>query len=179
MTSVQFDLQPSLSNDVIKLEPLKNDDFERLYTVASDPLIWEQHPNKNRYQRSVFETFFTGAMESGGAFLISDIDTGEVLGSSRFYDLYHHRVMIGYTFLSRSCWGKGINRSLKTLMLDHAFQFVDEVLFHVGSGNMRSRKAMEKLGAIQVGEENIQYYGESPVANVVFAIRKENWKQGV
>jgi hypothetical protein len=82
-----FDLQPSLENESVKIQPLQSIDFEVLYSVASDPLIWEQHPNKDRYKREVFETFFKGAMESGAAFLVIDKKTNKVIGSSRYYDL--------------------------------------------------------------------------------------------
>src|ERR1043166_8327581 len=140
---IKFDLQPvTLANDFIRLVPLVPDDFERLYMVASDPLIWEQHPTKNRYQREVFEVFFTGAIESKGAFIVLDAKTNEVIGSSRFYELNETAgtIMIGYTFLARHCWGKPYNQSLKSLMLNHAFHFVEAVLFHIGANNIRSQK---------------------------------------
>lgn len=64
-----FNIQPShLQNELIALFPLKEEDFEDLYFVASDPLVWEQHPNKLRYQREVFQNFFKGALLSQGAF---------------------------------------------------------------------------------------------------------------
>jgi RimJ/RimL family protein N-acetyltransferase len=153
------------------------DDFDALYAVASDPLIWEQHPNKNRYQRTVFETFFKGALESRGALCVLDNATGELIGSSRYYDLDEKRrvVNIGYTFIARSAWGRQYNRALKTLMLDHAFRFVDRVIFHVGAGNMRSRKAMEKLGGIYTGEVPVSYFGEPSSQNVIYKIDKIDW----
>ena len=49
----------------------------------------------------------------------------------------------------------------KLLMLDHALQFVDRVIFHVGSQNIRSRKAMEKLGAVTIREVEVAYFGEA------------------
>jgi hypothetical protein len=68
---MKFDLQPKhLKNELISLVPLHKGDFEELYTVASDPLLWEQHPNKLRYKRPVFQIFFQGAIESKGAFII-------------------------------------------------------------------------------------------------------------
>ena len=172
-----FELQPRIANTLIRLEPLEADDFDALYAVASDPLIWEQHPNKDRYQRKVFENFFQGALESGGAFCILDNLTGELIGSSRYYDFNEEQrvVAIGYTFIARSAWGRHYNRELKTLMLDHAFRFVDRVVFHVGASNLRSRKAMEKLGGILIGEEAVAYYGEPSRPNVIYHIDKEPW----
>lgn len=174
---MSFDLQPTLKNEVIKIEPLRPGDFELLYAVAADPLIWEQHPQKERYQRPVFESFFKTAIESGGAFRVIDGVTGELIGSSRYHDLneMERKVEIGYTFFARSRWGGPHNRSLKTLMLDHAFRFVDRVIFKVGVNNWRSRKAMEKLGGLYIGQEMVSYTGEARHLNVLFKIDAVDW----
>ena len=174
---MSFDLQPHLNDTWLQLRPLRAADFEALYAAASDPLIWEQHPNPDRYQRDVFATYFKGAMESGGALLVSDAQNGEPIGSSRYYDLDAKAgsVAIGYTFITRPYWARGYNRRLKTLMLDHAFNDVEQVLFHVGARNMRSRKAMEKLGGTLIGELEMSYYGEPSRQNVVYRIAKAEW----
>src|SRR5690606_20447722 len=137
---MNFCIQPLLENERVKLIPLKEEDFERLYEVASDPNVWAQHPNKNRFEREVFQNFFKGAMESKGAFLILDKNSEEIAGSTRFYN-YNERdnsILIGYTFYAVKFWGKGLNSSAKKLMLDYIFQFVDKVIFHVGAENFRS-----------------------------------------
>jgi RimJ/RimL family protein N-acetyltransferase len=174
-----FDLQPLLSDKLITARPLRQDDFEILYAVASDPLVWELHPNKDRYKREVFENFFVGAMKSKGAFLVKENAAGKVIGSSRFYDFDTEKrtVSIGYTFLGRNYWGKNYNRALKTLMIDHAFQFTDEVYFHIGAVNVRSQKAIEKLGAVKTDEKEITYYGESSNLNYIYCIEKNSWKK--
>lgn len=171
---MQFSLQPILENESVKLLPLQEDHFERLYSVASDPMVWEQHPNKNRYQKEVFNNFFEGAMLSGGAFLIIDKVTDEVAGSTRFYDYNEsdHSIFIGYTFYGRKFWGGKLNPQVKKLMLDYIFQFVDLVKFHVGAENWRSRKAMEKLGAHLIGEISVAYHGEPNRQNVEYHILK-------
>lgn len=104
---VPFDLQPTLRGALVRLEPLRTNDFERLFAVAADPRIWEQHPEHDRWKRDLFRTFFDGAMLSGGAFLVSDAATGEVIGSTRYCGLDPHKgvVEIGWTFLARSHWG--------------------------------------------------------------------------
>ena len=172
-----FNLQPSLENQCIRLRPLRPEDFEPLYAVASDRLIWEQHPNPDRYQREVFANYFKGAMESGGAFLVTDARSAAIMGSSRYYDLDEASgsVAIGYTFIARQYWGGPSNRQLKTLMLDHAFKYVDRVIFKVGINNWRSRKAMEKLGGIYIGEESVSYSGEPSHPNVIFKIDAQDW----
>lgn len=173
-----YRIQPILQNEFVKLVPLKEEDFETLYKVASDPLIWEQHPNKNRWQREVFQIFFNGAIESKGAFLIYDAKTNEAIGSSRFYewDLKKSNVAIGYTFYARSHWGGKYNPSAKHLMMQHAFQFVDNVIFHIGAKNIRSQKAIEKIGAVKIAEEDVVYFGEDSTLNFIYRIQKAEFK---
>lgn len=144
-----FDLQPTLTGERLTLRPLAPADLEPLYAVASDPLIWVQHPEPSRHQRAVFEDFFAGALASAGALTVIERATGEVIGSSRYYewDPDRREVAIGYTFLARRYWGGATNAEMKRLMLDHAFRFVRRVWFHVGRENLRSRRAMEKIGA--------------------------------
>jgi RimJ/RimL family protein N-acetyltransferase len=170
-----MNLQPNhLSNHLIRLEPLLPIHFNELYATASDPLIWEQHPNPNRYQKDVFESFFEGALESGGAFIVRDVDTGKALGSTRFYDYkpLDNEIKIGYTFFSRDCWGKGINQQVKTLMLNYAFIYIEKVIFHIGALNIRSQIAIEKLGAKKISEEMIAYYNEPDRLNFVYEMMK-------
>ncbi len=174
---MEFDLQPSLENDLIKIQPLMPEDFDLLFEVASDPHVWEQHPNKDRYKREVFQNFFKGAIESKGAFLVFDNKSDKPIGSSRYYgfDSEKKTVSIGYTFLAKEHWGTTYNRALKTLMLDHAFRFVNEVTFHIGAVNIRSQKAIEKLGARKTGEADIEYYGEGKNKNFIYMMDKETW----
>lgn len=171
----QFNLQPILENEFVKIRPLTKSDFEDLYAVASDPLIWEQHPNPDRYKRTVFETFFKGAIESGGAFLIFDKKTNDVIGSSRYYDYdeKNKSILIGYTFFARNYWGGKYNSSVKQLMIQYAFQFVDAVIFHIGANNIRSQKAIERIGANKIGELEVEYYGEPSKLNFVYEIKKQ------
>lgn len=145
-----FDLQPTLRGEILTLRPLAEGDFESLYAVASDPLIWEQHPEPERCQRPVFERWFSVAMASGGTLVALDARTGEFVGSSRYYEWEPEKreVSIGFTFLARSLWGGPANGEMKRLMLGHAFQRVDKVWLHIDKENWRSRKAAEKIGAV-------------------------------
>ena len=150
---MSFELQPVLTSELLELRPLRTGDFEQLYAVASDPLIWEQHPNADRCERDVFRKFFDEAMESGGALIAIDRKDDRVIGSSRFhcYDLERSEIEIGWSFLARSHWGGVYNGEMKRLMLTHAFKFVDNVIFFVGSNNLRSQRAVEKIGGVRVG----------------------------
>ena len=165
-------LQPILQNEKLLLSPLKEDDFEALYRTASDPKIWEQHPNKDRWKRDAFANFFAGAIKSGGAFKIIDKSTSEIIGSTRFYDFDESEksILIGYTFFKVSHWGKGCNLAVKKLMLDYIFEFVSQVDFHIGVQNHRSLISIERLGAVKIGEQEVTYFGEDPKLNAVFRI---------
>ena len=145
-----FEPQPVLKGELIELRPLRAEDFDALFAVASDPLIWEQHPANDRYKEDVFREFFDGAMRSGGALLALDRRDGRVIGTSRFHSFVEEssEIEIGFTFLARSHWGGRFNGEMKRLMLRHAFRFVDRVVFLVGVGNLRSRRAVEKIGGV-------------------------------
>src|SRR5690348_14403667 len=174
---MNFDMQPILENDKVILYPLQDADFEAVYAVASDPKIWEQHPNKNRWKLEVFRTFFEGAIQSKGAFKIIDKSTGKIAGSTRIYDYNEQNksILIGYTFFSREYWGNGYNHSVKTLMLDYLFQFVSQVGFQIGAENIRSQISIGRLGAKKVGEGEVAYFGELPKLNFIYSIGKEQW----
>lgn len=149
--SFPIDVTCSLVGPTVVLRPVCAEDFEPLYEAAADPLIWEQHPDRQRYQREPFrQRFFDGALASGSAYVVVDQESGKLVGSSRFYEwnLEAREVAIGYTFLSRSHWGGVTNGEMKQLMLDHAFTWAQVVWFHIGRDNWRSRKATEKVGAV-------------------------------
>ena len=174
-----MNIQPVLENIRLKLVPLTESDFEAVFIVASDPKVWEQHPNKDRWKREVFRTFFDGALASKGSFKIIDKATEEVLGCSRYYDFNEdeNSIFVGYTFYGTSSWGKGVDPEVKKLMLDHIFQDVDVVKFHVGKDNRRSKIAMERLGAKPIKEIEVAYYGENPKINIEFWITKKDWQK--
>jgi len=150
---MSFDLQPVLKGEILELRPLRPGEFNDLYSVASDPLIWEQHPIKDRYKEEVFREFFREALESGGALVAIDSNDGQVIGSSRFhaYNAEKSEIEIGWTFLARSHWGGIYHGEMKRLMLRHAFRFVNRVIFLVGPQNVRSQRALEKIGGVRVG----------------------------
>ena len=134
------------------MRPLRESDLDELYAAASDPLIWEQHP-EDRHREDVFRRFFAEHLASGGALAAIDRRTGRIVGTSRYaaYDEERSHVEIGWTFLVRSLWGGEFNAEMKRLMLEHAFRFVDSVLFLVDRQNIRSQRAVEKIGASRVG----------------------------
>jgi len=174
---MNINIQPTLENENVILHPLQDKDFDDLYAVASDPKIWEQHPNKDRCKIEVFKVFFEGAMQSKGAFKIVNKASGHVMGSTRFYDhnQEENSISIGYTFYGRDYWGKGFNHSVKSLMLDYIFQFVSIVHFHIGADNIRSQIAIARLGTTKIDEQEIAYFGEEPKMNYIYCLTKEEW----
>ena len=151
--TIPFDPQPELVGDIVELRPLRESDFDDLCAVASDPLIWEQHPVPDRYRKESFHEFFSEHLASGGALVAIDRRSSRIVGTSRFhgYDARRSEVEIGWTFLARSHWGGAYNGEMKALMLQHAFRFVGSVVFLIHPENIRSQRAVEKIGAVRVG----------------------------
>lgn len=155
---MNFNLQPTLKGELLELRPLSPEDFDDLFSVASDPLIWEQHPANNRYQKTGFEKFFKDAINSGGALVVIDSKSKNIIGSSRYhgYNPDKSEIEIGWTFLARSYWGGVYNKEMKKLMLEHAFKFVNSVIFVVGVENIRSQRAVLKIGGkrVSIGKDD-------------------------
>jgi RimJ/RimL family protein N-acetyltransferase len=169
---MEINLQPILVGANITLRPLSVDDFEALYDAASDPAIWEMHPDKLRYQREIFKKrFFDGAISSESAFAIVCNKSKKIIGSSRYYDQESEskEIAIGYSFIERVFWGSGTNKELKELMLNYIFKFVSNVWFHIGEDNFRSRKAVEKLGAV-FSHSDEKYLEGSPYIQVYYKL---------
>jgi N-acetyltransferase len=173
----KFELQPTLTGDLLELRPLRPSDFEGLFAAASDPRVWEQHPENDRHTREVFQRYFDTALESKGAFAIIERSSGRIIGSSRYYnyDAAANEIEIGWTFLERKYWGGVYNRELKTLMLEHAFKFVDRVLFIVGENNLRSRKAVEKIGGKLIRQIERPDRSGRMIPNLVFRLDRETF----
>ena len=168
----RFELQPTLTGELLELHPLRPEHYPDLYAVASDPLIWEQHPAKDRYKEEVFQEFIRKGIESRGALVAIDRNDGRIIGTSRFHDYRPEQseIEVGYTFLARSHWGGVYNGEMKELMLRHAFRFVERVVFLIGPENWRSRKAVEKIGGVLVGERR-NHEGRESVLYELTAVR--------
>ncbi|HVH66390.1 MAG TPA: GNAT family N-acetyltransferase [Gemmatimonadales bacterium] len=150
---MMFDSQPTLEGSLLHLRPLRSEDWAGLFAVASDPLLWAQHPDFDRYKKDVFQQFFQDALSSGGALVAIERTSGEIVGSSRYhgFDAEQSVIEIGWSFLARRCWGGKYNGEMKRLMLEHAFKTVERVVFMIGPENRRSRRAVEKIGGVYLG----------------------------
>ncbi|PDT04927.1 GNAT family N-acetyltransferase [Rhizobium chutanense] len=173
-----FDRQPVLENQRVHIRPLTQGDFDALYAVASDPLLWELHPASNRWQKDVFFELFNAALESGGALAVIDKAANRIIGSSRFNmpNVKSSKAEIGWSYLARDYWGGAWNREIKRILMSHAFRFVDTVYFRIAEANMRSRRATEKLGARLIEEtEIIKMPDGTPVLHVFYEITKDEF----
>ena len=167
-------LQPTLLGEHVVLRPVVAGDWDEMFAAAADPLIWAVHPVPDRYTQPVFRAYFEGALASGAALAILDRETGRMIGSSRYhgYDAALREIEIGWSFLTRDYWGGAFNREIKTLMLDYAFGFADTVIFMVGENNVRSQRAMEKIGGVRRPELFDRAYHDVVVRHIVYEIRK-------
>ena len=169
-----FDLQPHLTGKIIAMRPMTPGDYDALFAVASDPLVWELHPARDRYKEPVFRALFEDGLASGGAMVAIVRETGVVAGSSRYSAMYAGpgEIEIGWTFLARAYWGGAYNLDMKRIMLAHAFRFVDTVIFRIGETNLRSRRAIEKIGAVLTDRDD-PGAASAPVKHLVYAITRE------
>ncbi len=173
--------QPTLAGEHLLLRPLREADWDALYAIAADRLIWELHPAHDRWQEPVFRAYFADAMEQGGALVVIDRASGAMIGGSRmqFYDPADGgSIEIGWTFLARSHWGGRYNREMKRLMLAYALGSVERVKFRVGEDNLRSRRAMEKIGGQLTDETTITERAGRGVVHVTYEITRESFAAG-
>jgi RimJ/RimL family protein N-acetyltransferase len=176
-----LDRQPTLEGETLRLQPLRAEDFDALFAVASDPLIWEQHPAHDRWKPEVFRAFFDDALAHQGALVVIDRLCGAVIGSSRYQGLEPEQggsVEIGWTFLARAYWGGAANRELKRLMVAHALASIAQCRFAVGESNWRSRRAMEKIGGRLSAREDVRPMAGGAVRHVHYVIGAAEFANG-
>ncbi len=174
-----MNLQPTLENELLILRPLKESDFELLYEIAKDPLIWEQHPSFDRYQKAVYSVFFKNAIASKGALIVIEKSTQKIIGSTRFEPIQgtKNAIEIGWSFLSRDYWGRSFNKSMKTLMINHAFETITDVILYVDQDNIRSQKAVRKIGGVRITEAKYKHLLNTSETEWTYRIDKESWQK--
>ena len=179
MALAAIELQPTLISAAVILRPLAASDWDALFAVASDSAIWALHPVHDRWREPVFRAFFAEALASGGALVAVDPANGAVVGSSRF-DRERARpdeIEIGWTFLARSHWGGATDAAMKALMIGHALTGYDQVIFLIGETNLRSRRAVEKIGAVLTDRDH-RAMAEAPVRHVIYSIDRAGFATG-
>ncbi|MDH3650806.1 MAG: GNAT family N-acetyltransferase [Saprospiraceae bacterium] len=173
-----MNLQPILEDELIILKPLTESHFEPLYEIAKDPLIWEQHPCHKRHRKEVYSDFFKDSLKSRGALIIIDKSNDKIIGSTRFKPVKNVRnaVEIGWSFLGRDYWGGRFNKSMKRLMIEYAFEAVEDIIFHIGRDNVRSQKAVEKIGGIRISDLAHQHLTNANPNDWTYRITKRDWQ---
>jgi len=178
---MQPPMQPTLGDAHVVLRPLRADDFDALFAVASDREIWALHPAHDRWQESVFRAYFDEGLASNGALTVIDAATGSIIGSSRYDQrvCLAGEVEIGWTFLARSHWGGETNRAMKRLMLDYAFTRFDAAIFLVGETNLRSRRAMEKIGGVLTDRRQVAEMAGVEIVHLIYRITAQDFRNGL
>ncbi|NND80493.1 MAG: GNAT family N-acetyltransferase [Maribacter sp.] len=173
-----MNMQPILEDDLIISRPLCKDDYKALYEVARDPLIWEQHPCKDRYKKEIYSNFFIESINSKGTFVIIEKSNNKVIGSTRFKKVINveNAIEIGWSFLSRDKWGGKYNKAMKNLMINYAFEFMDYVIFYIGKDNFRSQRAVQKIGGERIVSSHLKHLIKESETDWTYQINKENWK---
>ncbi|MDE8653141.1 GNAT family N-acetyltransferase [Novosphingobium album (ex Liu et al. 2023)] len=176
-----MDRQATLEGERLLLRPLRHDDWDALFAVASDPEIWARHPSHDRWQEPVFRVFFAEAMAGGSAYAVIDKASGAVIGSSRYGAPEAGaagEIEIGWSFLARAFWGRGYNAEFKRLMLAHALAHYRRVIFQVGADNVISRKAMANIGGELTDRARRYERCGVMVDHVIYAITRESFAAG-
>lgn len=173
------DWQPILIGTRVIIRPVNLTDWNDMFAAAADPEIWALHPVSERYTEAVFREFFDGAINSTSAFSIIDRESSTIIGSSRYHGYIPEsgEIEIGWTFLARAYWGGSYNREIKKLMLEHAFRYVDKVVFWVGVTNWRSQRAMEKIGGVRREELQQRNLAGRSAPHIVYEIRKDEFRK--
>ncbi|MBX2870689.1 MAG: GNAT family N-acetyltransferase [Saprospiraceae bacterium] len=174
-----MNLQPKRSNELVQLRPLESNDFNALFQVAQDPLIWEQHPCPDRYLPQPFTAFFEDSLQSGGALVVIDQLNGKIIGSSRFKSIIGapEAVEIGWSFLARAYWGGTYNRAVKELMIAYAFEYLEDVVFYIGKENIRSQRAVSKIGGELVQGPAYAHLIADKTNDLCFRINRSRWRR--
>lgn len=175
-----FDFQPHLCGELIRVDPLDLADFDGLAQCAADPQIWALHPATNRWQRPAFEAYLRDALGDRGGLVVRDLASGAMIGFSRYSQRFSGpgRIEIGWTFLDRAHWGGGYNADLKRVMLKHALAYFDRALFRTGADNLRSRRAVEKIGARQIDWDEVVMIEGRAVVHVGYEIDRDAFANG-
>jgi len=179
---------PKLKGKHVYLELLREEHREIIRQLAKDERIWEFNRMlliDETYDEQ-FDSYFAFAMDPQArgeqhAFVIRTAGKKEIIGMTRFYELNekHKRVAIGYTWYVPSVWRKVYNKECKLLLLQYAFEEMrfNRVELTVASQNIRSQKAVEKIGGVKEGIMRKHTYRNdgSQTDTVIFSIINDEW----
>lgn len=178
-----------LKGQTVFLQPAREEDRELIRPLAKDPRLWEFTKTLmiNDTFDIQFDAYFDEALRlpelDGRAFIIRSIDDDAIIGMSRFFNVAWRdkRLEIGHTWYTPDVWGKVYNKECKLLLLQYAFEqlHLHRVEFRVAHQNIRSQRAVEKIGGIKEGvlrKFTIRNDG-SRRDTVVFSIIDDEWPE--
>ena len=144
-----------LESQTVKLMPLEKQHFEELYIAASDKRLWEFIPvdgsDSNKFNQAYEKALTDRETGTQYPFIIYHKHSKKIIGSTRLFEIFPNdrKLEIGWTWIVKEYWGTAINFECKLLLLTFCFETLKAVRVQLKTkdANMRSRKAIEKLGA--------------------------------
>ena len=177
-----------LKGKYIYLELLQPNNKETLRDLAKDERIWEGNRGfiLNETFDDQFDNYFATALDNnamGGqqAFVMHKVSDDSIIGMTRFLniDKKEKRLEIGYTWYIPAVWGKVYNKECKLLLLQYTFEelYFNRAQFNVAGQNIRSQKAVEKIGGEKEGVLRKHGYRNdgSLRDTVIFSIINDEW----
>lgn len=177
---------PILENNRVKLLPLNLNNYSYLLKISQQKNLVQYSPSKIDTPKDLKE-YVKIALEcsknrTGMPFIIFDKQVNAYAGTTRFMNMnWHNKVLeIGSTWIGVEFQGTGLNRNIKYLMLQHAFETLkfNKVEFRIDERNIRSRKAVEKIGGIYEGllRKNTIMLDGFKRSTCCYGILNEEWK---
>jgi len=174
-----------LKGEHVRLVPLHSDHFPALLKIATHPAIWEHLPFDGTQSEILkSELQFAILCRVKGEqypFSIFENKTDKIVGSTRWFDIHpqHKKLEIGWTWMSPEYWGSGLNTEAQLLQLQFCFEQLktQRVQLKTRATNLRSIKAIEKIGAIFEGtmrKDRMMSNGE-PRNSCMFSIIDDEW----
>lgn len=184
---MSIDVSPTLENEFVLLSPLTLKNYQELIPVASQEKLVQYSPS-DIYTPETLQNYVTIALEQKERmisipFIIFDKTRQQYAGSTRYMNIHwKNKVLeIGSTWIGKEFQGSGLNTQMKHLMIDYAFDIMDfeKVEFRIDERNIRSRKAVEKLGGILEGilRRNVYLLDGFKRNTCCYGILKEEWQK--
>lgn len=182
-----FTQPPTLANERVLLKPLSEEDYEGLYAIGLEPLLWAVSINSIVSQEDL-QRYLKTAIEQRQhrqalPFTIIDKTNNQIAGCTRYGNISfeHKRLEIGWTWLGIKFQKTGLNRACKYELLQYAFEtlHMQRVELKTDALNMKSREAMRKMGATEEGILRRHMITESGRSrdSVYFSIIADEWRQ--
>ncbi|AZB26148.1 N-acetyltransferase [Chryseobacterium bernardetii] len=169
----------------VELIPLEKEHFEELYAAAADKDLWTLIPTDGSDKAIFYKNYKLALSERDNGnqypFVIRHKETQKLIGSTRFFEIYpsDKKLEIGWTWITKEFWGSVVNLECKLLLLTYCFEVLktNRVQLKTKDDNLRSRKAIEKIGGVFEGilrKDKIQNDGTTRNA-AYYSILDDEW----